>query len=125
MGGLSGGQRAKLELIRAVFLRDSCPSLLLLDEPFAALDPASKAAIMRKLKAFCRKSVLIVVYHPEAEPGNSRVADGGNQGQPGSTEVSDAVCSTGAAFFDAVLEVRDGKLLPPTPCTKGATGATP
>ena len=31
-GGLSGGQRAKLELVRAVFLRPACPALLLLDE---------------------------------------------------------------------------------------------
>uniref|UniRef100_A0A7S2DW74 ABC transporter domain-containing protein n=1 Tax=Haptolina brevifila TaxID=156173 RepID=A0A7S2DW74_9EUKA len=66
-GGLSGGQRAKLELIRAVFLRPACPPLLLLDEPFAALDAPSRANIMRKLKTFCRDSVVLVVYHPESE----------------------------------------------------------
>ena len=46
-GGLSGGQRAKLELIRSVFLQPVCPPLLMLDEPFAALDAPSRAIIMR------------------------------------------------------------------------------
>lgn len=39
---LSGGQKAKAEFIRQVFLKDVCPGLLLIDEGFAALDPTSK-----------------------------------------------------------------------------------
>ena len=47
---LSGGQRAKLELISQVFLKPRCPALLLLDEAFAPLDPASKQVVMRRLR---------------------------------------------------------------------------
>jgi ABC-type uncharacterized transport system YnjBCD ATPase subunit len=103
-GGLSGGQRAKLELIRSVFLQPSCPSLLLLDEPFAALDAPSKSIIMRKLRAFCPHSVLVVVYHPDHESEAS--------------ESVAAVCNAGGrgGFFDAVIEVRDGLLEKPTLC---------
>lgn len=60
---LSGGQRIKMELIRQVFLRDSCPQVLLLDEVFAPLDPSSKAAVQKALKKFCASSLLLVIYH--------------------------------------------------------------
>ena len=95
-GGLSGGQRAKLEVIRSVFLQRSCPRLLLLDEPFAALDATSKALLIHKLRSFCAGSVLIVVYHPE------------NDGE--------TPCEAQRGFFDAVLEVKSGALMPPTRC---------
>ena len=107
--GLSGGQRVKLELLRAVFLRSVCPPLLLLDEVFAPLDAASKALVMRKLKAFCTNSVVIVVYHPDdhaAAVGTS------------SKHHRETVCQAGrGAFFDAVLEVLPGgELTAPRGC---------
>ena len=101
-GGLSGGQRAKLEVIRSVFLRPSCPKLLLLDEPFAALDATSKAALMRKLRDFCAGSVVIVVYHPERE-----------QQEQGTHR---EICEAQKGFFDAVLEVKAGSLMAPVGC---------
>ena len=94
-GGLSGGQRAKLEVIRSVFLHPACPPLLLLDEPFAALDAHSKTALMHKLQRFCTESVVIVVYHPERDDDN--------------------VCDSQRGF-DGVVEVRSGALIPPRAC---------
>ena len=54
-----------MELVRKVFLHDSCPKVLLIDETMAPLDPASKSLVMGKLKAFCRDSVVLVIYHTD------------------------------------------------------------
>ena len=62
---LSGGQRSKVELVRKVFLQQECPSVLLVDETMAPLDPRSKALVMAKVKAFCSGSVVIVIYHTD------------------------------------------------------------
>ena len=99
-GGLSGGQRAKLEVIRSVFLHDACPPLLLMDEPFAALDATSKAALVKKLRGFCPSSVVIVVYHPEND--------------------DEDVCEAQRGFFDAVLEVKSGEVGTPRACAQAA-----
>jgi ABC-type transport system involved in cytochrome bd biosynthesis fused ATPase/permease subunit len=64
---LSGGQRAKVEIIRKVFLRPQCPGVLLIDEAFAALDPKSKGLVQTMLRRFCANSVLLVIYHQDAE----------------------------------------------------------
>jgi ABC-type Mn2+/Zn2+ transport system ATPase subunit len=71
---LSGGQKSKVELVRKVFLHDKCPSVLLIDETMAPLDPNSKSIVMEKLKRFCADSVVIVIYHTdvrENEDGES------------------------------------------------------
>jgi ABC-type dipeptide/oligopeptide/nickel transport system ATPase subunit len=73
---LSGGQKSKVELVRKVFLQQTCPDLLLIDETMAPLDPSSKAHVMAKLKEFCRNSVVLVIYHTDVgrevgEAGNS------------------------------------------------------
>eukprot|EP00962_Isochrysis_galbana_P056329 scaffold28251_cov54-Isochrysis_galbana.AAC.1 len=52
-GSLSGGQRVKLEILRAVLLPAACPSLLLLDEAFGALDPISKRMLMGRIRSRC------------------------------------------------------------------------
>jgi hypothetical protein len=52
-GSLSGGQRVKLEVLRAVLLPPACPSLLLLDETFGALDPVSKRTLMGRIRSRC------------------------------------------------------------------------
>lgn len=73
-GDLSGGQKSKVELVRKVFLHDKCPSVLLIDETLAPLDPGSKSLVMSKLKSFCADSVVIVIYHTdvrENEEGES------------------------------------------------------
>ena len=57
--------------------------VLLLDETFAALDPAAKAVVMRELAAFCAESLLLVIYHvdsgacvPRSFDAHLRFADG-------------------------------------------------
>jgi hypothetical protein len=52
-------------LFTQVFLHDKCPSVLLIDETMAPLDPNSKSIVMEKLKRFCADSVVIVIYHTD------------------------------------------------------------
>jgi osmoprotectant transport system ATP-binding protein len=64
---LSGGQRQRVGLMRALMLS---PELLLLDEPFAALDPLVRVNLQRDLKEICaqlQQTVLVVTHDlPEA-----------------------------------------------------------
>eukprot|EP00927_Polykrikos_kofoidii_P085468 TRINITY_DN9305_c0_g1_i1.p1 TRINITY_DN9305_c0_g1~~TRINITY_DN9305_c0_g1_i1.p1 ORF type:complete len:868 (+),score=123.04 TRINITY_DN9305_c0_g1_i1:152-2755(+) len=63
---LSGGQKGKLEFISKVFVKDRCPGVMLIDEAFAPLDPRSKSLVQKKLKEFCKNSVILVIYHSDA-----------------------------------------------------------
>ena len=90
---LSGGQKSKVELVRKVFVNDACPSVLLIDETMAPLDPTSKSLVMSKLKAFCQGSVVIVIYHTDVID-----EDGGHE------------CVPGNNFFDANLHLENRTL---------------
>ena len=57
---VSGGQRQRLSLARALLVR---PALLILDEPTAALDGESEAAIQRTLEDLRGKTTIIMVAH--------------------------------------------------------------
>lgn len=117
-GTLSGGQRAKLDLLSQVFLRPSCPALLLLDEAFAPLDPASKALVMRRLRSFCAHSLVLVIYHgddaddgadSEEAPAAQGQADASTQtAAPAAAASSEAeVCAVGDGFFDGIVGFSD------------------
>lgn len=66
-GQLSGGQRSKAEFMRQVLLRPKCPEVLVIDEAFAPLDPHSKVLVQRKLKESCLDSLILAIYHTEAQ----------------------------------------------------------
>ena len=100
---LSGGQKSKVELVRKVFLRDECPSVLLVDETMAPLDPTSKSQVMSKLKAFCNKSVVLVIYHTDV--GRVEATD---DDTPEAASAEECVPSNN--FFDHNLHVVDKHL---------------
>jgi molybdate transport system ATP-binding protein len=70
--GLSGGERQRVALGRAI-LGD--PSILLLDEPLAALDAARKAEIMPYLERIRDEAGLPIVYVSHAIDEVARLAD--------------------------------------------------
>ena len=76
-GTLSGGQQAKAEIVRSLLLKDerACPAVLLLDEVLAALDPASKHAVLQVQSAHMGGCILAHLHadaraqsHVNAQP---------------------------------------------------------
>ena len=62
---LSGGQQQRLAILRALAIK---PKLLLMDEPFSALDPESKSVLIDELKTVfeeLKATVLIVTHNPQ------------------------------------------------------------
>jgi molybdopterin-binding protein len=68
VGALSGGERQMVALARALAAR---PDILLLDEPFAALDPRGRSRLRRELRAMHQELGLTVlqVTHDFGEAG--------------------------------------------------------
>jgi molybdate transport system ATP-binding protein len=66
---LSGGQQQRLAILRALAIK---PKLLLMDEPFSALDPEMKSALINELKGLfdeLKSTVLIVTHNPQELDG--------------------------------------------------------
>ena len=57
-GGLSGGERRRLEIARALV---SDPKIILLDEPFANIDPITVAGIQKIIKQLSEESISILI----------------------------------------------------------------
>ncbi|MFI5158080.1 MAG: ATP-binding cassette domain-containing protein [Sphingobacteriales bacterium] len=66
---LSGGQQQRLAILRALAIK---PKLLLMDEPFSALDHEMKVVLIKELKALFAElglTVLIVTHNPQELEG--------------------------------------------------------
>ncbi len=63
---LSGGQQQRLVILRALAIK---PKLLLMDEPFSALDPEMKAALIKELKVLFAEmgTTVLIVSHNSGE----------------------------------------------------------
>ena len=78
------------------------------------------------------ESVVLVVYHPDRESDGGEdsdeaaddavaAADGESSAAPRAAAAAarhEGLCDFGSGFFDAVLEVSGGALLPPSPCER-------
>ena len=71
-GGLSGGERQRVAVARALAVS---PRVLLMDEPLAALDAASKAEILPAIERLDALSGLTIVYVSHAIAEVARLAD--------------------------------------------------
>lgn len=80
-------------------MADECPKVLLIDETFAPLDPESKSIVMAKLKSFCSKSFVLVIYHADV---------GSDESTENSSNQTDLACLPASSFFDDNLHVENG-----------------
>ena len=64
---LSGGEKQRLSLIRALIRK---PKILILDEPFSALDKQNTKIVMNNLKALKKEMIIILANHEDSLDNN-------------------------------------------------------
>ncbi|HMA07104.1 MAG TPA: ATP-binding cassette domain-containing protein, partial [Ramlibacter sp.] len=110
---LSGGQQSRVALARALILE---PSLLLLDEPFAALDAITREELQDDLLHMCRtrRTTVLFVTHDIAEAvylaDRVAVMEGGRIAADIRVELPrprGAATRTSAAFIQHCARVRE------------------
>jgi molybdopterin-binding protein len=123
VGALSGGERQMVALARALAPR---PDILLLDEPFAALDPRGRGRLRRELRAIQRELGITVlqVTHDFAEAGTlgdlAILLDGGRLVQAAAPErLFRRPVSAAAAEFLGAENVYAGVAAPLAPSADG------
>lgn len=108
---LSGGQQSRVALARALMLQ---PALLLLDEPFAALDAITREELQRDLLQLCRRqrTSVLFVTHDITEAvylaDHIHVVDGGRIVQQVDVVLPErsAATRTSSAFAQHAAQVR-------------------
>lgn len=70
----------------------------------APLDPRSKSQVMSKLKAFCKDSIVLVIYHTDVSSLSS--SDVG-----GTVTNDDTTCIPSNSFFDYNLHVVEKQIV--------------
>jgi len=63
-GGLSGGERRRLEIARALLAH---PKILLLDEPFAAVDPITVEGIQQVIRDLSNEGIAILITEHQVD----------------------------------------------------------
>jgi len=113
---LSGGEKQRVALARALVVE---PRVLFLDEPFSALDPATRRQLQREFRAVWRRlglTVLLVTHdHEEAAALADRLAilmDGRLKQCAPPAQVFDRPADLATARFLLTENILPGRLLP-------------
>ena len=121
---LSGGEKQRVALARALVVQ---PRVLFLDEPFSALDPATRRQLQREFREVWRRlglTVILVTHdHEEAAALADQLAilmDGRLKQCAPPAEVFERPADLATARFLVVENIFAGRLLPPAPAEAGA-----
>lgn len=115
---LSGGQQQRVALARSLAVE---PDLLMLDEPFSALDTFTRTALQRDVRAIVRRLglTLVLVTHDIGEAvlmadravvmADGRIAADLDLGLPDDRSMLDPRCTEARGRIHAVFEAAAGK----------------